>query len=222
MAGATRRQEDMAGATRRQEDMAGATRRLTLDDIEDLRHYERGRDEFRRRIIELKRVRRVAVGPILTIVFENRDTIRFQVQEMARAEKMATDDQIQGELDVYNSLIPQPGELSATLFVELTDEASLRHWLPALVGIERAMELRIGEGPGRRVVPAVPEQSHAEQLTREDVTASVHYIRFPVGTEDLERFAAGPVELAADHPSYRHATELTEAARKELLADLRF
>src|SRR5687768_10422295 len=155
--------------------------KLTLDDIADLRAYERERDAYRERIIALKRVRRVPVGPIVTLVFENRDTIRFQIQEMARAEKLISDEQIQAELDVYNPLIPEPGRLSATLFVELTSEAALREWLPKLVGIERAVELRIGD----RVVRSVPEESHEKQLTREEITASVHYIRFELSPDDV-------------------------------------
>lgn len=196
-------------------------RHLRLEDIEDLRAYERHRDEFRRRIIELKRVRRVAVGPLVTLVFENRDTMRFQIQEMARVEKMTNDEQILGELAVYNPLIPGPGELSATLFVELTDESSLREWLPKLVGIERAVELRIGEPADRAVVRAVPEAGHAEQLTREEVTSSVHYVRFELGPEEVDRFAAGPVTLAVALPDYEEEVVLDDAVRTELLRDLR-
>jgi len=202
------------------------TRRLTLDDIQDLRAYERERDDYRRRIIELKRRRRVAVGPIVSVVFENRETIRSQVQEMARAERMLADEQIQTELDVYNPLIPEPGELSATLFIELTDEASLRAWLPKLVGIERSVRLRLGEGDGDGgdgawIVQAVPERAHEEALTREEITASVHYIRFVLAPAEIDRFASGTVVLAVDHPEYRHATMLTDETRQELLGDLR-
>src|SRR5688500_12513547 len=96
--------------------------KLTLDDIIDLRAYERERDAFRARIIDLRRRRRVPVGPIGTLLFENRDTIRFQVQEMARAERILSDEAIQHELDTYNALIPEPGQLSATLFIELTSK----------------------------------------------------------------------------------------------------
>jgi hypothetical protein len=207
---------------RRLSAVPASARRLTLDDIEDLRAYERHREEFQARVIELKRRRRVALGPIVTVVFENRDTIRFQIQEMARIEKMASDAQIQAELDVYNPLIPAPGELALTLFVELTDETALREWLPKLVGIERGLRLRLeGDGPGAVEVAGVPEAAHEEQLTREDVTASVHYVRFLLGAEQVERFAAGPVSLEVDHPAYRHRTELSEEARTELLSDLR-
>ena len=120
---------------------------LTLDDIADQRAYERERDAFRAEVIEVKRNRRISVGPVITLTFESRLTMRFQVQEMARAEKMYSDEQIQHELDVYNRLLPAANELSATLFLELTTEEDLRTWLPRLVGIESACELRIGTGP---------------------------------------------------------------------------
>ena len=84
---------------------------LTLQDVLSIEDYERARETFRRRIIALKQKRRLSVGNLLTLVFENRDTIRFQIQEMARAERMLTDAQIQGELDAYNPLIPDGGEL---------------------------------------------------------------------------------------------------------------
>ncbi len=110
----------------------------------------------------------------MTLVFECFDTVRFQVQEMARAEKIISDEAIQVELDIYNRLLPAPGELSATVFIELTSDEALREWLPRLVGIERQLGIAIdGE-----VVPSVPEAEHAAALTRETVTPAVHYVRF--------------------------------------------
>ena len=107
------------------------SRKLTLDDIADLRAYERTRDEFRAEIITLKKRRRIGVGLFVTLLFENRETILFQVQEMARAENILSDEGITTELNVYNPLIPLPGTLSATLFLELTSECNelrqLRH-----------------------------------------------------------------------------------------------
>lgn len=196
------------------------SRKLTLDDIADLRAYERERGEFRERVIALKKRRRVPVGPLVTLTFENRDTMRFQVQEMARAEKIVSDEAIQHELDTYNALIPEPGTLSATLFVELTSKEQLQEWLPKLVGIERSVELIIGSDPAV-VVKAVPEESHDEQLTRPDVTASVHYVRFELPAEQIERFSAEPVVLAVNHPQYAEGVTLGEETKAELLADLR-
>jgi hypothetical protein len=197
--------------------------RLLLDDIADLRAYERERNAFRARIIELKKRRRVAIGPMVTVLFENRDTVRFQVQEMARVERMLSDDAIQSELDVYNSLIPTRGQLSATLFIELTDQASLRDWLPKLVGIERSVELRLGpqECLEPDVVRCGVEEAHELQLTREDVTASVHYLRFELTPTQVARFATAPVEIAVTLPAYSHVAPLAVETRQELLSDLR-
>ena len=195
-------------------------RQLTLDDISDLRAYERERDAFRGSIIDLKKRRRVPVGRITTFVFENRDTIRFQIQEMARAERMLTDEAIETELGIYNPLIPGPGELSATLFVELTSKEELMAWLPKLVGIETAPELRLGDG-GAEVVRCEVDPEHEKQLTREEVTASVHYVRFRLTPDQVERFAAGPVELAVAHPNYSASVTLSDETREELLGDLR-
>jgi hypothetical protein len=193
--------------------------KLTLHDISDLRAYERERGDFRDRVIALKRLRRVAVGPLVTLVFENRDTVRFQIQEMARAERMLTDAAIQGELDTYNPLIPEAGELSATMFIELTSEVGLRQWLPKLVGIERSVGLA-GLPTADDLVRAEPEGSHAAQLTREEITASVHYLRWSLTPAQVSAFETVPVSLVIDHPAYTHTTLLEEATRAELFADL--
>ena len=127
------------------------TRKLGLQDISDLRAYERERSELQHHVFEAKRLRRVALGSIMSLVFENALTVRYQIQEMAHVEKLTTDAQILGELKVYNPLIPDPGELSATLFIELTDEASLREWLPKLVGNREGVAVplrRTGVGVG--------------------------------------------------------------------------
>ena len=198
-------------------------RPLTLDDISDLRAYERERDEFRRAVIAQKKLRRVPVGPVVTLTFESRTTVRFQVQEMARAERLTTDAQVQQELDVYNRLLPSRGELSATLFLELTSEEQLRTWLPRLVGIEHSATLLLGGGAGARSVRSVPEGDHLSQLTRDDVTSAVHYVRFPFTSSEVARFASGPVTLVVDHPGYpegRPGVLLPEATRAALTGDL--
>jgi hypothetical protein len=192
--------------------------KLTIDDITDLRAYEREREQFRSHVIHLKKRRRVSVGPFVTLLFENRDTIRFQIQEMARAEKIFTDEGIQTELDVYNPLVPEPGTLRATMFIELTNEADLRQWLPRLVGIENALELRL---PSGTMVRATPEEAHAAQLTRETITASVHYVGFVLPPDAAAEFETGRVALAVTHPNYAYKTELDETTIRELLADLR-
>ena len=194
--------------------------KLTIDDIADQRAYERERDTFRKLIIELKKVRRVGIGPFVTILFENRDTIRFQIQEMARAEKIFTDEAIQTELDIYNPLIPERGSFAATLFIELTSKDDLVEWLPKLVGIERSIELRIGPGQ-EGVVRARPDAEHERQLTRETITASVHYVHFDLSDAQIDRFSSEPVRVAVAHANYAYETELGETSRQSLLADLR-
>ncbi|MHB8219334.1 MAG: DUF3501 family protein [Acidimicrobiales bacterium] len=194
---------------------------MTTADILDLRAYERVREDFRRRVMERKRHRRVTVGPIMTLVFECVDTVRFQVQEMARVEKIISDEGIQAELDVYNRLLPRPGELSATLFIELTNEADLRKWLPLLVGIERSVGVEVTGGPGEaQAIWSEPEEDHAGSLTRESVTPAVHYLRFGLSEDQVARFARGAVALVVDHPHYQARTQLGEEARRELLGDL--
>ena len=200
-----------------------ATHLLSLDDIADQRAYERERDDFRREVIAVKKLRRVSIGPVITLTFESRMTMRFQVQEMARAEKMVTDEQIQHELDVYNRLLPSPGELSATLFLELTNDQDLRKWLPLLVGIESACELRIGTGETTSVVTSTPEGADQSHLTREESTSAVHYVRFLLTDRQVAGFSTQPLTLAVSHPSYPdgHAgVALSEATRAELAGDL--
>jgi hypothetical protein len=190
-------------------------RKLSVDDIVDLRAYERERDDFRRHIIDLKRSRRIELGPIMSIVFENTDTMRFQVQEMARAERMLTDDAIAHEVETYNELIPGPGELSGTLFIELTDDASLREWLPKLIGIEFYVQFELGDGSSR--VQAVPRDE--ERLTRDDITSTVHYLKFPFDAHQRAQLAFGPAFLVIDHPECQARVELDEAQRDELACD---
>ena len=193
------------------------SRKLTMAEISDLRAYERERESFRHSIIELKKRRWVQVGPVVTLLFENRETIRFQVQEMARAERMLDDAQIQAELDIYNPLLPEPGQLSATLFVELTSQQEMGEWLPKLVGIESMIAFELD---GRENILCQPEAAHAAQLTKEEVTASVHYVQFHLTPSQVERFGSAEVVLAAVHPNYQHKTVLAPQAKKELLQDL--
>jgi hypothetical protein len=197
------------------------SRKLTLDDIADLRAYERERAAFREKVIELKRKRRVGVGPFITLVFENRDTIRFQIQEMARVERLYSDEQIETELRIYNPMVPEPGNLAATMFIELTSDAELREWLPKLARVERSVSLRVGSGADAATVPLALDPEHESQLTRENVTSAVHYLHAALPADLVERFAAGPVALVIDHPEYRHETMLGADTVAELLTDLR-
>jgi hypothetical protein len=188
--------------------------KLTVDDILDLRAYERERAEFRTRIIAMKQVRRIALGDLMTVVFENTDTMRFQIQEMARAEKMLRDEQIAHEVETYNELLPDDGQLAATLFVEITDPAGLREWLPKLIGLQDHVAVEVGG------IASPAHEIDEERLTREDeITSTVHYLRFSFTPEQRAAFADGPVVLRIDHPAYQAAVELGPEARASLAAD---
>lgn len=192
------------------------SRKLTLADIQDARAYERERAATRAAMATLKACRRVHVGPLVTMMFENRETVRYQIQEMARVERILTDEGILDELAAYNPLVPEPGQLRATLFIELTTDEQMRRWLPAMVGIERHALLRL---PNGRDVPCTVDPQHASQLTREHVTAAVHYIGFDLSADEVAAFGVG-ARLAIDLPAYREETELSPATVAELRADL--
>ncbi len=193
------------------------TRKLTVADIDDIRAYERIRKTFRTEMIALRDRRRVSVGTLVSLAFENRQTIRFQIQEMARVEGITTDQGIQQELDAYNPLIPEQGQLGATLFIELTSDEAIREWLPKLVGIENAVVLRLPNGDEVR---CAVDARHAAQLTRDDVTAAVHYITFELTPAQRDAFRDGVI-VAIDHPEYTEQTELLTTTLRELATDLR-
>ncbi len=130
--------------------------------------------------------------------------------------RIFTDEGIQDELDVYNPLIPEPGQLCATLFLELTTEEQMREWLPKLVGIERSILFRLPDGSEAR---CTVEAAHASQLTRENITAAVHFIDVRFTPEQVAVFGPG-TQLVCDHPAYLEAVELSPITLAELLADL--
>ncbi|MBL8039254.1 MAG: DUF3501 family protein, partial [Nitrospira sp.] len=109
---------------------------LTSADLIPYEEYERQRETFRANIIALKQRRRISIGPWMTLVFENRRTLQFQVQEMVRVERIFDPAKVQDELDVYNAILPAPGELSATLLIEITDEANVKERLDEFMGLD--------------------------------------------------------------------------------------
>jgi len=194
-----------------------SNRKLVLTDILEQRAYERIRETRRAEIIELKRRRRIALGTIVTVMFENRDTMQSQIQEMLRVERVVSDEGVLEEIKAYNPMIPEAGQLCATLFIELTNDEQMREWLTKLVGIERAIAIKLANG---EVVKAVVDEGHAEQLTRETVTAAVHYIRFEFTPQQVQEFAKGNVQVISTLSNYLEAVELADFTVAELLTDL--
>jgi hypothetical protein len=188
-------------------------KKVAMDQIIGFAAYERVREQARQRIIELKRRRRVAVGDKVTLVFENRDTVIFQIQEMVRAEKIGDLDKIREEVEVYNELIPERGELSATLFLEIEDQKHLREELLKFLGIDEAVYLQVGN-----------HSIHArfeEGRSKEDKISAVQYVKFPFPEPALQAFVKGEkAELVIDHPNYRARASIEAETRQSLMEDL--
>ncbi len=147
---------------------------------------------------------------MLTVAFENHFTLWYQIQEMIRAERMVDDDAIQFELDTYNALIPGPGELSVTLFIEIADTELLHEWLPKLPGIEQSMSFEV-EGAGS--APGKGEEGRS----KEAITSTVHYVCFKLTREQVDAIKShSACRLRADHPEY----QAEAAISPELLAAL--
>jgi hypothetical protein len=195
-------------------------RKVERGEVKDLVAYEKVRERMRGDVIALKKERRVALGPNLTVLFENRETVLFQVQEMVRTERIVEEARIQEELDVYNALVPERGQLSATLFIEIPElarmsQADVREAVNRFQGLDRdAVWLLAGE----HRVPArfEPGQSKEEKM------AAVHYVRFEV--PEPARAALGDpaadVRLVASHPRYEAQASLGAALRRALAEEL--
>jgi len=193
-------------------------RKLALSDVKNLHEYELIRDSWRKDIIAVKAKRRVLLGDKMSLLFESRLTVLNQVQEMCRAERLVRPEAVQREIDVYNELLPDAGELSATLLVEITEEALVQPELDRLIGLSSGRHLWL-ELNGRKVFA-----HFLEGQGREDRIAAVQYLRFPVGTDprDRDALAAGPapVILHVDHPGFRASAELSPETRAEIARDL--
>ena len=188
--------------------------KLELSDVLAPAQFADVRTERQRAVIALKKIRRVSVGPQVTLVFENRETMRWQVEEMCRAENITEPAKIQHELDTYNGVLAGDGGLAATLFIEVQSDAALRLTLDALVGLQNHVWLVIGS---ERVRASFDQ----DQFTA-DKLAAVQYLKFPLG-EKARALLAAPgteVRLATDHPAYQHEARLSEATRAELARDI--
>ncbi len=190
-------------------------------EILPLGEYERVRDAFRARVIAEKKLRRVALGPRMTCVFENRDTVMLQVQEMLRTERITREAAIAHELETYNELVPADGELSATLMIEIDDKSERDAFLVAARGIERAFTLG--------VAPLLSAGRTSAARDLEDRASAVLYVRFALPdalAAKLRAVAAGapasdvPLILAVDHAAYRAEVALPAATVASLAEDL--
>ncbi len=189
-------------------------RKVDPSEILDLTSYEKVRADFLQRMIALKRPRRIHVGEDLCFVFENRDTVTFQIQEMTRAERSVSEQAIAAQVTAYNELLPEDDELSATLMIEIPSAVSIRPQLDRLIGIDEHVYLDIGV--------ASVKATFDEKQFEEDRISAVQYVRFPLGSELAAKFRdpSVPVELRVDHPNYAGKVMIEGAARASLAVDL--
>ena len=190
--------------------------KLTRQELLSLESYAEQREAFRAKVIEHKKLRRVAVGPHATLHFEDRLTMQYQVQEMLRIEKIFEAAGIQEELDVYNPLIPDGRNWKATFMMEYSDVEERREMLAKLVGVEDALYMRV-EGFDR-VHPIANEDL---ERTTDEKTSSVHFVRFELSDEMAEAAKGGAaIHAGIDHAAYTEEVQLNPEQRDSLAADL--
>jgi len=189
---------------------------LVTSEILNLVEYEKVRDTRRRELIALKHSRRVTVGRYLSFIFENRATVWFQIQEMVRAERIVDDAKVAEEVEVYNGLLPRPGELSATMMIEIAEPSEIKPVLDRFQGIDTRESVTLTVGPHTSVGDF--EAGHSDE--ERGKLSAVHLVRFALPPEARRIFRAAEVALVVEHPSERARTVLSDATKKSLLDDL--
>lgn len=191
--------------------------KLERKDLWSLEDYAQKRADYRKQIIEHKRARTLHLGPNLTLLFEDRMTMHYQVQEMLRAERIFEAAGIQDELDAYNPLIPDGRNWKATMLIEFPEVEERREALARLIGIEERVWLQVeGQAPVR---PVADEDLERETETK---TSSVHFLRFELSDAMVQALKDGAaLNAGVDHPGYRYELKpVPPTLRQALLADL--
>jgi len=188
---------------------------IQKSDLLNIIDYEKQRDTYRSELIDYKKNRRFKLGPNILITFENSKTMKFQIQEMMRAERMVHDSQIEEELNVYNPLIPSGDELSATLFIEITDPEKIRPVLDSFIGLTEGVNVFF-EIDGEKVAAEFEEGRE-----KEDNISSVHYIRFPFTEEQKNNFVndSSSISINIDYGVYSHSIVLDDNMKNSLADD---
>lgn len=190
---------------------------ITRLDLLPLNTYRQGRDEYIQKMISYKNKRRVKLSQNISILFENHQTILFQIQELVNSEDLTNPNELDEYIDIYSGMLPNVNELSATLFIELDNQEQLADLLIKLKGIEHHLTLFVDDEP----VKAVFEEDHNER----EFTTSVHYVKFPLTTTAKHLLLnksedSITLSLRLDHPELLEKVTLTPACIKSLKADL--
>ncbi len=191
-------------------------RQLTQVDLYSLEQYAKIRKEFRAKVIDHKRNRKVHIGPNATLYFEDRLTMQYQIQEMLRIERIFEEEGILDELNAYNPLIPDGRNLKATFMVEFPDVEERKVALARLIGIEDKVWIQVA---GHEPVYAIAD----EDLERENdsKTSSVHFLRFELSDAMATALKVSDgLFLGITHPNYQYRVEALPAVRESLAADL--
>jgi hypothetical protein len=190
-------------------------RKVDRSELLDLGAYEQIRERFRNRVIASKQIRRLQLGPHMSLVFENHDTVLLQIQEMIRTERISDERAIQHELETYNDLLPEGDRLAATLFIEYDDPAQRSDMLRRFASLREQVVLRVGETQAR----ARFSVHHGEELDR---LPAVNYLIFELDPGARARLAdpGATATLVVDHPDYAVSVALSTQLRTELAHDL--
>jgi hypothetical protein len=190
--------------------------KLTVADLLSLEQYHKRRPEFRAQVIAHKRNRHAAIGPNVTLYFEDRLTMQYQIQEMLRVERIFESEAIEEELGAYNPLIPDGRNLKATMMIEYSDAAERRVALERLGGVEHAVYVEVG-GHARVIARADEDMPRSN----DEKTSAVHFLRFELDDAMCGALKSGaPLKIGVDHPQYRHELATSSAIRDALAADL--
>jgi hypothetical protein len=190
---------------------------IKRESLLSLERYARERDAFRAQVMEHKKQRTVHLGEHLTLHFEDELTMRYQVQEMLRVERIFEEDGIQGELDAYNPLVPDGGNWKATMLLEYPDADERRRALARLKGVERRVWVRVAGG---EPVYAIADEDLERE--NEEKTSSVHFLRFELDAAAQQRLKRGAaLAIGVEHPAYQAVVDpVPPAVRDALLRDL--
>lgn len=190
--------------------------KLTIDDLYTLEAYAKIRPKFRTQVLDHKRHRKLALGEHVTLLFEDRLTMQYQIQEMLRVERIFEEPAIIDELNAYNPLIPDGHNWKATMLIEYSDEGERRAALSRLLGIERGIWVKCGSS--ERIFAIADEDL---ERSREDKTSSVHFLRFELSEDRIAALKNGAeLMLGVEHPDYTATVTAPQALRESLIADL--
>jgi len=190
--------------------------KILIDSLMTLESYARERTNFRARVIEHKKHRTLQLGDSVTLIFEDELTMRYQIQEMLRAERIFEERGIQEELETYNPLIPDGRNFKATMMLEYPDPEERQRWLAKLIGIEDKAWIRVGSL--ERVEAIADEDLEREN---EQKTSAVHFLRFELTESMAHALKSGEgLSVGIDHPQYQASVDMPAAVRDALVKDL--